>query len=78
MNRFHNPNSNKFGMKPIAERINYANLEATVKEILPTASIWDLLGITEMEYYEKYHKTPFPEKAIQLENKSVEETKENI
>ena len=78
MHRFNNTNSNKFGMKPTPERINYSNLEAIIKEILPTASIWDSLGITELEYYELYHKQPIPEKAIELENQAIEEIKKDI
>ena len=61
-------NETKFGMKPANERINYETLESKIKEILPTAAIWDTLGITEEEYYEKYHRQPVPEKALEVEN----------
>ena len=69
-------NETKFGMKPHPTRINYETLESKIKEILPTAAIWETLGITEDEYYEKYHKQPVPEKAIEVENKQKAETQE--
>ena len=68
MNKFRMANETKFGIKPAPFRINYETLESKIKEILPTAAIWDTLGITEEEYYEKYHKQTLPEKAIEIEN----------
>ena len=54
MSKFRMANETKFGMKPDPSRISYETLESKIKEILPTAAIWDTLGITEEEYYEKY------------------------
>lgn len=68
MNKFRLSSETKFGMKPHPSRINYETLESKTKEILPTAAIWDSLGITEEEYYEKYHKQPVPEKALEVDN----------
>ena len=76
MNKFRMANENKFGMKPHPTRINYETLESKIKEILPTAAIWDTLDISEEEYYEKYHKQPVPEKAIEVENEQKGETQE--
>ena len=76
MNKFRMANENKFGIKPPNERINYETLESKIKEILPTAAIWDTLGITEEEYYEKYHRQPVPEKALEVENEQKTETLE--
>jgi hypothetical protein len=66
----------KFGMKPHPTRINYETLESKIKEILPTAAIWDTLGITEEVYYKKYHKQPLPEKALEVDNEQKSETLE--
>ena len=76
MNKFKMSNETKFGMKPHSTRINYETLESKIKEVLPTTSIWESLGITEEEYYEKYHKQPLPEKAIEIENEQKNETLE--
>ena len=68
MNRFRLSNENKFGAKPHVSKLNYDTLDMSeVKEVLPTVAIWETLGITEEEYYEKYHKQPVPEKALELE-----------
>ena len=69
-------NETKFGMKPHPSLVNYETLESKIKEILPTAAIWDTLGISEEEYYEKYHRQPLPEKAIEVENEQKTETQE--
>lgn len=72
MNRFRSRPETKFGMKPQENRINYETLDAQTtetKEILAPVAIWDSLGITETEYYEKYHKQSVPVNAIILENK---------
>ena len=74
MNKFRMANENKFGMKPHPTRINYETLESKIKEILPTAAIWETLGISEEEYYEKYHRQPLPEKAIEVENEQQQQT----
>ena len=74
MNKFRMANETKFGMKTHPTRINYETLESKIKEILPTAAIWDTLGITEEEYYEKYHRQPLPEKAIEVENEQQQQT----
>ena len=74
MNKFRMANENKFGMKPHPTRINYETLESKIKEILPTAAIWDTLGISEEEYYENYHRQPLPEKAIEVENEQQQQT----
>ena len=76
MNKFRMANETKFGMKPHPTRINYETLESKIKEILPTAAIWDTLGISEEEYYEKYHRQPLPAKAIEVENEQNTETLE--
>jgi len=76
MNKFRISNETKFGMKPPSTRINYETLESKIKEILPTAAIWDTLGISEEEYYEKYHKQPLPKKALEVENEQKTESLE--
>ena len=76
MNKFRLSSETKFGMKPPNNRINYETLESKTKEILPTAGIWDSLGITEEEYYEKYHKQPIPDKALEVENEQKTDTLE--
>ena len=76
MNKFRMANETKFGMKPASSRINYETLESKIKEVLPTAAIWDTLGISEEEYYEKYHKQPLPKKALEVENEQKTESLE--
>ena len=76
MNKFKLSNETKFGMKPHSSRINYETLESKIKDVLPTAAIWESLGITEEEYYTKYHRQPLPKKALEVENEQKTETVE--
>ena len=76
MNKLRLSSETKFGMIPHPSRINYETLESKTKEILPTAAIWDSLGITEEEYYEKYHKQPVPEKALEVDNEQKNDSLE--
>ena len=78
MSKFRMANETKFGMKPDPSRISYETLESKIKEILPNAAIWDTLGISEEEYYEKYHRQPIPVKALVLEEEQKTETLEQM
>ena len=79
MNRFQNTDKTKFGLKAPSFKLNYdTSLETqNVKEVLPPAAIWDILGISEEEYYEKYHKHEIPKKAVEIQE-GIEETKEYL
>ena len=80
MHRFRNPLENKFGMKPPNHRINPETIEKSMETALPLVmskpqSIWEFLGITEDEYYEKYHTQPVSENALEIQQNIVEEIK---
>ena len=88
MHRFRQPFENKFGTKPPLHRINFNTLEKSIENALPMVvnapqPIWEVLGITELEYYEKYHNQPISENALQIqegiaEEKTQEETVEPL
>lgn len=81
MHKFRQPLETKFGIKPPLHRINYETLERSLQTELPTVinapqPIWEVLGITEQEYYEQYHNQPVNENALEIEqNIMAEETK---
>ena len=78
MNRFQNTDKTKFGLKADPLKLNYDTLESqNVKEVLPTVAIGGILGITEEEYYEKYHKQEIPKKSVEIQE-GIEETKEYL
>ena len=66
-NKFKQPTENRFGRKPPNEKLNFDTEIAPALQYLATTSIWESLGITEMEYYEKFHKSSPPENAIKLQ-----------
>ena len=66
-NKFKQPTENRFGRKPPNEKLNFNTENAPSLQYLATTSIWESLGISEMEYYEKFHKSSPPENAIKLQ-----------
>ena len=78
MHRFKQPNENKFGTKPPSHRIKPETIEKSIENVLPMTmnkpqAIWDFLGITETEYYEKYHTQPVSENALEIQQNIVPE-----
>ncbi len=83
MHRFRQPFENKFGTKPPMHRINFNTLEKSIENALPMVvnapqPIWEVLGITELEYYEKYHLQPISENALQIQEGIAEEKTEEV
>ena len=83
MHRFRQPFENKFGTKPPLHRINFNTLEKSIENALPMVvnapqPIWEVLGITELEYYEKYHNQPISENALQIQDGIAEEKTEEV
>jgi hypothetical protein len=77
-NRFRQPFETKFGIKPPMSRINFNTLEKTMETALPMVinapqPIWEVLGITELEYYEKYHTQPISDNALEIQEGIGEE-----
>ena len=77
-NRFRQSLETKFGMRPPLSRINLNTLEKSIQDALPMTvnapqAIWEILGITEVEYYEKYHKQPIIENALEIQEGITEE-----
>ena len=71
-NRFRQPFETKFGIKPPMSRINFNTLEKSMETALPMVinapqPIWEVLGITEIEYYEKYHTQPISDNALEIQ-----------
>jgi len=66
-NKFKQPTENRFGRKPPNEKLSFDTENAPSLQYLATTSIWESLGISEMEYYEKFHKSSPPENAIKLQ-----------
>ena len=71
--RFIPPKTSKFGSIPPSHRI-YINEKnpiippVDVTPIEPTPpSAWEVLGITENEYFENFHVQPVPQNAVNLE-----------
>ena len=82
MHRFRQPFENKFGTKPPLTRINFNDLEKTIQNALPLNvkepdAIWNVLGITEAEYYEQYHRQPVNENAMEIQD-GITEQKEEV
>jgi hypothetical protein len=71
--RFRLAKENKFGQIPTPNRvyINARNEEIkpvdTPVEQATTPPVWEVLGITENEYFENIHVQPVPENAHALE-----------
>ena len=83
MHQFRQPFENKFGTKPPLHRINFNTLEKSIENSLPMVvnapqPIWEVLGITELEYYEKYHSQPISENALQIQEGIAEEKTEEV
>ena len=81
MHRFRQSLETKFGIKPPLTRINFNNLEKSIQTALPLnvnepQAIWDALGITELEYYEKYHTQPVNENALEIQDGIAEQKTE--
>ena len=77
MHRFRQPFETKFGIKPPMHRINFNNLERSMENALPMTinapqPIWQILNITEQEYYEKYHNQPVSENALEIQQEIQE------
>ena len=80
MHKFRQPYENKFGIKPPLHRINFETLERSMQTALPMVineprPIWEILKITEMEYYEQYHNQPVSENALGIQQTIAEEMK---
>jgi hypothetical protein len=67
-NKFQHPQENRYGRKPTPEKLNFDNTDtAPALEYLAPAPIWEILGITEIEYYDKYHKPPPNDNALSIQ-----------
>ena len=66
-NKFKQPNETRYGRKATSDKLNFNTENAPALQYLATTSIWETLGISEMEYYEKFHKSSPPENAIKLQ-----------
>jgi hypothetical protein len=82
-NRFRQPYENKFGIKPPITRINFNTLEKSMETALPMVinapqPIWEVLGITELEYYEKYHTQPISNNALEIQEGIAEEKTQEV
>lgn len=80
-NRFRQSLENKFGIKPPLTRINFNTIEKSIQNALPMVvnaptSIWEVLGITEAEYYEQYHRKPLNENAMEIQDSIIEQKTE--
>ena len=77
MHRFRQPYETKFGIKPPLYRLNFNNFEKSMENALPMTinapqPIWQILNITEQEYYEKYHNQPVSENALEIQQEIQE------
>ena len=82
-NRFRQPFETKFGIKPPMSRINFNTLEKSMETALPAVinapqPIWEILGITELEYYEKYHTQPISDNALEIQEGIKEEKTQEV
>ena len=66
-NKFQHPQENRYGRKPAPEKVNFNTENTPALEYLAPVAIWESLGITELEYYEKYHNPPPNENAIAIQ-----------
>lgn len=66
-NKFKQPNETRYGRKPPNEKLNFNTENTPALQYLATVPIWETLGISEMEYYENYHKSSPSENAIKLQ-----------
>ena len=66
-NKFQQPQLNRYGRKPVPEKLNFNTETTPALEYLAPAPIWEILGITEIEYYEKYHNPPPNENAMAIQ-----------
>jgi len=71
--RFIPPKTSKFGSIPPSHRIyiNEKNPVIPPVEITPVEQTpppaWEVLGVTENEYFENFHVQPVPQNAVNLE-----------
>ena len=70
-NKFKQPNETRYGRKATPDKLNFNTENAPALQYLATTSIWDSLGISEMDYYEKFHKSLPTENAIKLQTQQV-------
>ena len=69
MNRFEDVTQNKHGLfNP--KKTDYTTIEQDLKSAKP---IWELLGLTEDEYYAKYHPPAEPIKVVENDVQVKEE-----
>ena len=73
-NKFKQPNETRYGRKATSDKLNFNTENAPALQYLATTSIWESLGISEMEYYEKFHKSSPPENAIKLQQETSADT----
>ena len=69
-NKFKQPNETRYGRKATSDKLNFNTENAPALQYLATVPVWETLGITEMEYYEKFHKSTPPENAIKLQQET--------
>ena len=66
-NKFQHTQQTRYGRKPTPDKLNFNTEHAPALEYLAPAPIWEILGITEIEYYEQYHNPPPNENAIAIQ-----------
>ena len=66
-NKFQHPQEARYGRKPTPEKVNFNIETAPALEYLAPAPIWEVLGITEIQYYENYHNPPPNENALAIQ-----------
>ena len=76
-NKFRNSTETRYGRKPPIEKLNFSTENAPAKEYLAPSPIWDVLGITETEYYERFHRTKPTAEAVEL-NRLVTQSETQI
>ena len=69
-NKFKQPNETRYGRKATSDKLNFNTENAPALQYLATVPVWETLGITEMEYYEKFHKSTPSENAIKLQQET--------
>ena len=66
-NKFQHPQENHYGRKPTPQKLNFDTETAPALEYLAPVPIWESLGITEIEYYGKYHNPPPNDNALAIQ-----------
>ena len=71
-NKFKSLPENRFGRKPTPDKICFELVNAPAEQYLAPVPIWELLNVTEQEYYEKLYINPnkdvVPKEADQADN----------